>query len=186
MRSIVTYYTAYRMSINYQRATHLLHAWSQQKPVTQAVGRLYEIFCLKICIQQLIKFDKQLFMYWDDELDNKAKFSQLNDDELNLKNTLNERLAQLLREEEIKCTKGKAEKIYWNEMQILNISNQWLIGKHRKTRTFQLEQEDGTISGDACLKKFITKYYKILFSSPKPTFSTMDKTRIDDIPKSEC
>ena len=62
-------------------------------------------------------------MYWDDELDKKAKLSQLNDDELNLKNTLNERLAQLLREEEIKCTKGKAERIYWKEMQILNISN---------------------------------------------------------------
>ena len=37
-----------------------------------------------------------------DELDKKAKLSQLNDDKLNLKHTLNERLAQLLREEEIK------------------------------------------------------------------------------------
>jgi hypothetical protein len=34
-----------------------------------------------------------------DELDKKAELSQLNDDKLNLKHTLNERLAQLLREE---------------------------------------------------------------------------------------
>jgi hypothetical protein len=56
-------------------------------------------------------------------------------------------------------------------------------GKHSKTRIFQLEQEEGIISGDACLKKFITKYYKNLFSSPEPTFVTMDETRIDDIPQ---
>jgi hypothetical protein len=51
--------------------------------------------------------------------------------------------------------------------------------KHKKTRIFQLEQEEGIISGNACLKKFINK---ILFSSPN---LTMDETRIDDIPKSQ-
>ena len=41
--------------------------------------------------------------------------------------------------------------------------------------------KEGIISDDACLKKFITKYYKNLFSSPEPSFVTMDETHIDDI-----
>ena len=43
--------------------------------------------------------------------------------------------------------------------------------------------KEGIISDDACLKKFITKYYKNLFSSPEPSFVTMDETHIDDIPQ---
>jgi len=31
-------------------------------------------------------------------------------------------------------------------------------GKHRKTRIFQLEQQEGTICGELELKKYITKY----------------------------
>ena len=47
-----------------------------------------------------------------DELDKKAELSQLNDDELNLKHTLNEKLAQLLREEEIKwCQRAKVKNL---------------------------------------------------------------------------
>lgn len=41
------------------------------------------------------------FFYKLDGLDKKIEFSQLSDDELNLKHTLNERRAQLLRVEEI-------------------------------------------------------------------------------------
>jgi hypothetical protein len=33
-------------------------------------------------------------------------------------------------------------------------------GKHRKTRIFRLEQDEGVIEGDENLKKFITNYYK--------------------------
>jgi hypothetical protein len=35
-------------------------------------------------------------------------------------------------------------------------------GKHRKKNNFQLEQDEGTIVGQANLKVFITKYYKIV------------------------
>jgi hypothetical protein len=56
-------------------------------------------------------------------------------------------------------------------------------GKHMKTHVFQLEQEEGIISGDANSKNYITKYYKNLFSSSEPSFVTVDKTRIDDIPQ---
>jgi hypothetical protein len=39
-------------------------------------------------------------------------------------------------------------------------------GKHRKTRIFCLEQEEGIIKGDENLKKSITSYYKGLFGEP--------------------
>lgn len=55
-------------------------------------------------------------------------------------------------------------------------------GKHRKTHIFQLEQEDGIISGDAELKKYITKYYKSLFGAPEPSFVTMDETQTEEVP----
>ena len=118
-----------------------------------------------------------------DELDKKTEFSQLNDDELNLKHTLNERRAQLLREEEIKwCQRAKVKNLLEGDA---NTKYFELVanGKHRKTRLFQLEPEEGIISGDACQKKFITKYYKNFFSSPEPSFVTMDETRIDGIPQ---
>ena len=56
-------------------------------------------------------------------------------------------------------------------------------GKHRKTRIFQLDQEEGVISGDTELKKYITKYYKNLFGPFRGTSMSMDESRRDDIPQ---
>jgi len=56
-------------------------------------------------------------------------------------------------------------------------------GKHRKTRIFQLDQEEGVISGDTELKKYITKYYKNLFGPFGGTSMSMDESRRDDIPQ---
>ena len=56
-------------------------------------------------------------------------------------------------------------------------------GKHRKTRIFQLEQEEGLICGDIELKKYITKYYKKLFGPPDNNFVSMDESLRDDIPQ---
>jgi len=39
-------------------------------------------------------------------------------------------------------------------------------GRHRKTRIFQLEQDEGTIVGHDNLKTYITEYYKNLFGEP--------------------
>lgn len=56
-------------------------------------------------------------------------------------------------------------------------------GKQRKTRIFISEQDEVLISGEANLKKYITKYYKSLFGAPEPSFVTMDGTRTEDIPQ---
>jgi hypothetical protein len=40
-------------------------------------------------------------------------------------------------------------------------------GKYRKTRIFQLQDENKIIEGDDALKKYITSYYKGLFGSPQ-------------------
>ena len=80
-----------------------------------------------------------------------------------MKHVLNDRLAKLLREEELKwyqraklkhLLEGDANTKYYHL-----VAN----GKHRKTRIFQFEQEEGTICGEVELKKYITKYYKTLF-----------------------
>jgi mannosylglycoprotein endo-beta-mannosidase len=56
-------------------------------------------------------------------------------------------------------------------------------GKHRKTRIFQLEQEEGIICGEAELKKYITKYYKTLFGPSERSMVSMDESSINDIPQ---
>jgi hypothetical protein len=87
-----------------------------------------------------------------DELDKKAENSLLNEMELNLKHVLNEWLAELLREEELKwyqrakvkhLLEGDANTKYFHLL---------ANGRHRKTRIFQLEDGDTIISGDAHLK----------------------------------
>jgi hypothetical protein len=56
-------------------------------------------------------------------------------------------------------------------------------GKHRGTRIFQLEQEEGTIEGDKNLKRFITNYYKGLFGASERNNFTMIESARDDIPQ---
>lgn len=56
-------------------------------------------------------------------------------------------------------------------------------GKHRKTRIFQLEQEEGLVSGDVELKKYITRYYRKLFGPSGNNSLSMDETLRDDIPQ---
>jgi hypothetical protein len=63
----------------------------------------------------------------------------------------------------------------------MRIWNIFSYGKHKKTRIFKLEQEDGVIYGDANLKKYITKYYKNLFGPPDITRVKMDESWKDDI-----
>ena len=56
-------------------------------------------------------------------------------------------------------------------------------GKHRKKKTFQLEQDEGTIVGQENLKLYITNYYKQLFGAPDDSFVSLDESRVDDIPQ---
>ena len=56
-------------------------------------------------------------------------------------------------------------------------------GKHRKKRIFQLEQDEGTIVGEANLKTFITEYYKKLFGALGPNTFSLDESRTEDLPQ---
>ena len=56
-------------------------------------------------------------------------------------------------------------------------------GKHRKTRIFQLEYGSRVVRGDGDLKKYITTYYKNLFSPSEYNTVTLDESQRKDIPQ---
>ena len=117
-----------------------------------------------------------------DTLGKKAKNAPLEQNELNLKHVVNERLETLLREEELKWyQRAKVKNLLQGDAntRYFQLAN----GKHRKTRIFQLEQEEGLIYGEVELKKYITKYYKKLFSHPDNNSWSIDESRHDDIPQ---
>jgi hypothetical protein len=98
-----------------------------------------------------------------DELDKKAEHTILNDSERDLKHVLNERLVELLREEELKWyQRAKVKHLLQGDA---NTKYYHLLanGRHRKTRIFQLEDGESIITGDAQLKEHITSYYRNLF-----------------------
>ena len=55
-------------------------------------------------------------------------------------------------------------------------------GKHRRKRIFQLEQDDGTITGQENLKNYITNFYRGLFGAEAPKNFSMEEAMILDIP----
>jgi len=118
-----------------------------------------------------------------DELDKKAEISLLNQTELNLKHVLNERLAELLREEEIKWyQRAKVKHLLEGDA---NTKYYHLLanGRHRKTRIFQLEDGNNIIEGDAQLKQHITNYYKNLFGPPESSSIVLEEHQVQDIPQ---
>jgi hypothetical protein len=91
-----------------------------------------------------------------------------------LKHVLNERLAELLREEELKWyQRVKVKQLLERDgnTKYCLVAN----GRYRKTRIFQLEDENRVICGDADLKKHITTYYKNLFGSSESSSVTLDQ-----------
>jgi hypothetical protein len=118
-----------------------------------------------------------------DELDKKAETAILNEFELDLKHVLNERLAELLREEELKWyQRAKVKHLLEGDA---NTKYYHLLanGRHRKTRIFRLEDGNNIISGDAQLKGHITNYYKNLFSPSENSPILLDESQTDDIPQ---
>jgi hypothetical protein len=118
-----------------------------------------------------------------DELDKKAQNCILNETELNLKHVLNERLADLLREEELKWYQRAKVKYLLEGDASTKYYHLLANGRHRKTRIFQLEDGNDIISGDAQLKKHITNYYKTLFGPSENSTNILDESHTDDIPQ---
>jgi hypothetical protein len=107
-----------------------------------------------------------------DALDKKAELAALNDSERNLKHVLNQRLAELLREEELKWYQRTKVKHLLEGDANIKFYHLLANGRHRKTRIFQLEDGDG----DAQLKQHITSYYKSLFGPSDVSLMTLDES----------
>ena len=129
------------------------------------------------------KKEKKTLLNKLDELDKKAENSLLDESELNLKHVLNERLAEILREEELKWyQRAKVKHLLEGDA---NTKYYHLLanGRHRKTHIFQLEDGHTVIDGDAQLKQHITNYYKSLFGPPENSFIELDEHYVHDIPQ---
>jgi exonuclease III len=127
------------------------------------------------------KKEKKEILNTLDGLNKKEENISLHPDEINLKQFLNNRLAELLREEEIKWyQRAKVKELLEGDS---NTKYFQLIasGKHRKTRIFQLQDKEMIIEGDTALQKYITKYYKDLFSAPVSNSFSLDESRANDI-----
>ena len=116
-----------------------------------------------------------------DSLDKITEVRLLSAMEIEQKSHLNEQLARLLREEEIKWyQRCKTDSLVLgddNTKYFQMLAN----GKHRKKRIFALDREEGRIEGEASLKNFITKYYKDLFGPSVNTTIEMDESICHDI-----
>jgi glycyl-tRNA synthetase beta subunit len=107
--------------------------------------------------------------------------SPLETHERDFKHFLNNRVTELLKEEEIKWyQRAKIKELLQRDS---NTKYFQLIanGKYRKTRIFQLQHEDKTIERVKELSEYVTKYYKELFSAPSENSFTIDEMRTDDI-----
>jgi hypothetical protein len=118
-----------------------------------------------------------------DSLDKKAETSLLTPHELDVKQCLNSRLRQLLREEEIKWyQRSKAKHLLEGDTNT-KYFHLLVNGHHRKTRIFQLQEGTNIINGDEEFKKHITSYYKGLFGRLEESSITLDSGHSDDIPQ---
>jgi hypothetical protein len=111
----------------------------------------------------------------------KVESSILSNNEINLKHYLKERLATLLREEEIKWYERAKVQNLLQGGDNTRFFHLIASDKHRKQHIFRLEQEDGIIVGDQELKRYIIRYYKNLFGQPVESNISLDESNIDDI-----
>ena len=131
----------------------------------------------------ILKKEKKKILDKLDSLDKKAETCILSPQKVDLKQYLKTRLAEMLREEEIKWyQRAKVKELLEGDS---NTKYFQLIanGKHRKTRIYKLQDGNHTVSGDDELKKYITTYYKGLFGPSDNNNFNLDETRIDDIPQ---
>lgn len=50
-------------------------------------------------------------------------------------------------------------------------------GRHRKTKLYRLEQDEGTVVGDENLKTYITQFYKKLFGEWNANDFSLDESQ---------
>jgi hypothetical protein len=127
------------------------------------------------------KKEKEHMLNSLDLLDQKVESIPLDDNEIVLKQYLNNRLAELLREEEMKWyQRAKVKELLEGDS---NTKYFQLVvnGKYRKSRIFQLQHNDQIIEGEDAPKKHITKYYKNLFGPLEESTISLDDSRMDDI-----
>jgi hypothetical protein len=114
-------------------------------------------------------------------LDCKAETSPLEENERDILRKARDDLAKLRREEESKwLQRAKVKHIQEggdNTKYFHLIAN----GKHRRKKKFQLEQQEGTITGQENLKNYISDYYKSLFGPPPQGSCTMIEDINNDI-----
>jgi hypothetical protein len=107
------------------------------------------------------KKEKQELLRKGEELDKKAESHLLSQQECDLKQSINERINQLLREEELRWfQRAKTSKILKgddNTKYFQMVAN----GKIRKNRIFRLEQEEGVVEGEVQLSNFILTFIKV-------------------------
>ena len=110
-----------------------------------------------------IKKEKDALLKKADELEKKAESRLLTQREIDLKQTVKDRLAHLLREEEVKWfQRAKTTKLLMgdrNTEYFHAVAN----GKRRKTRIYRLEQNEGVIEGEENIREYINGYYRKLF-----------------------
>jgi hypothetical protein len=127
--------------------------------------------------------EKQELLRKAEELDKKAESHLLSQREWDLKQSIHERITQLLREEEIKWfQRAKTTKILKgdnNTKYFHMVANK----KRRKTRIFRLEQDEGVTEGEEQIKSYITKYYKNLFGSSEAGRLSLNESLVEDIPQ---
>lgn len=103
------------------------------------------------------KKEKPELMKKAEELDKKAESPQLTQQEIDLKQSIKNKLVQLPREEELKWfQRAKTNEILQGDN---NTKYFQLVAnvKHRKTRIFRLVQEEATIKGEENLKRIFCK-----------------------------
>jgi hypothetical protein len=116
-----------------------------------------------------------------EQLDKRAENTMLAPQDLEVKQCLNMRLMQLLREEEIKWFQwSKANNLLQGDS---NTKYFHLVAnsKRRKSQIFQLEDGDSITRGEGPLLSYITDYYKNLFGPLDSGQFSLDEDKRDDI-----
>jgi hypothetical protein len=114
----------------------------------------------------------------------KAEFTYLSPNELNTKAFANDRLASILREEEIRHFQRAKVKHLLEGDDNTKYFHLVANGRHQRQRIYSLENDDGAcIADEEELKNHITNYYKNLFGKPDTTSIELDESIIHNIPQ---